>query len=172
MRDLPHPPKHEHVRPVRSCKQVVILAWLQLKSCDLVHASSFNKFHWHIKQLKSMLTQHIPAAHVQMWWGCSSVGAALDRHAADAGLIPWCGQGFLSPSQLSVRTLMFVRTPLCAIACINICAPVKNPVLFVKSSVDHGNTKTTSMDHRLGSATLSQLAFPGERNLNFLWAKS
>ena len=27
-------------------------------------------------------------------WGCSSVGRASDRHAADAGSIPRCGKGF------------------------------------------------------------------------------
>ena len=38
--------------------------------------------------------------------------------------------------------------------------------------VYYGNTKTPSMHHRLGSATLSQLAFPRESNLNFPWEKS
>ena len=38
--------------------------------------------------------------------------------------------------------------------------------------MDDGNTKTPSMHSRLGSATLSQLAFPGESNLNFPWEKS
>ena len=32
--------------------------------------------------------------------------------------------------------------------------------------------KTPSMHRRLGSATLSQLAFPREGNPNFLWEKS
>ena len=39
-------------------------------------------------------------------WGCSSVGTASDRHAAEAGLIPWCDKGFFSYSQLSVQTLV------------------------------------------------------------------
>ena len=38
--------------------------------------------------------------------------------------------------------------------------------------MDYGNTKTPSMHRRLGSATLSQLAFPGEGNPHFLWEKS
>ena len=38
--------------------------------------------------------------------------------------------------------------------------------------MDNGNTKTPSMHRRLGSATLSQLAFPGESNPNFPWEKS
>ena len=41
-----------------------------------------------------------------------------------------------------------------------------------QSLVDYGNTKTPSMHSRLGSATLSQLAFPRESNLNFPWEKS
>ena len=39
-------------------------------------------------------------------WGCSSVGRASDRHAADAESIPRCGKGFFSQSQLSVKTLL------------------------------------------------------------------
>ena len=38
--------------------------------------------------------------------------------------------------------------------------------------MDYGNTKTPSMHPRLGSLTLSQLAFPGEGNPNFPWEKS
>ena len=37
--------------------------------------------------------------------GCSSVGRASDCQAADAGLIPRCGKGFSSWSQLSVKAL-------------------------------------------------------------------
>ena len=33
-------------------------------------------------------------------------GRASDRHAADAGSIPRCGEGFFSRSQLSVQTLL------------------------------------------------------------------
>ena len=38
--------------------------------------------------------------------------------------------------------------------------------------MDRGNTKTPSMHRRLGRATLSWLAFPGESDLNFPWEKS
>ena len=38
--------------------------------------------------------------------------------------------------------------------------------------MDYGNTKTPRVHRRLGSATLSQLAFPRESNLNFLREKS
>ena len=64
--------------------------------------------------------------------GCSSVGRASDRHAADAGSIPRCGKGFFSHRQLSVQTLYDVRTPPCAIACSNICGHVKDPVVHVR----------------------------------------
>ena len=43
---------------------------------------------------------------IKLKWGCSSVGKALDRHAADAGSIPRCGKGFFSRSQLSLQTLL------------------------------------------------------------------
>ena len=38
--------------------------------------------------------------------------------------------------------------------------------------MDYGNTKTPSMHRRLGSATLSQLAFPGEGNPISPWGKN
>ena len=38
--------------------------------------------------------------------------------------------------------------------------------------MDYGNTKIPSMQGRLGSMTLSQLAFPREGNPNFPWEKS
>ena len=57
-------------------------------------------------------------------WGCSSVGRASDRHAVDAGWIPRVN--FLC------RLSYGVRTPPCAIACIRICAHVKDPVINVR----------------------------------------
>ena len=41
-----------------------------------------------------------------------------------------------------------------------------------QSSMDYENTKTPSTHRRLGSATLSQLTFPGGSNPNFPWEKS
>ena len=41
-----------------------------------------------------------------MGWGYSSVANAIDHHSADAGLIPQCGKGFFSQSQLLVQTLL------------------------------------------------------------------
>ena len=43
---------------------------------------------------------------------------------------------------------------------------VKDSVVHVKSSVDYGSIKTTSMHRRLDGATLSQIAFPGESDPN------
>ena len=66
-------------------------------------------------------------------WDVAQLVRASDRHAADAGSIPRCGKGFFSQSQLSVQTLLRVSVhPQCAIACINICAHVKDPVVHVR----------------------------------------
>ena len=51
---------------------------------------------------------------------------ASDCHAADTGSIPRWGQGIFVPeSTFSADSLTCVRTPLCAIICINIFAHVK-----------------------------------------------
>ena len=42
------------------------------------------------------------------------------------------GSGFTSQSQLSHRLTFSVPTPPCAIACINICTQVKDPVVHVR----------------------------------------
>ena len=94
---------------------------------------------------------------------------ASDRHAADAGSIPRCGKGFFSHGQLSVQTVLRVSVhPPCAIACINVCAHVKDPVVHVRFRW----ILETHKHRRLGSATLSQLAFPGKSNPNFPCEKS
>ena len=67
-------------------------------------------------------------------WGCSSVTRASDRHTSGAGSIPRCGKGFFSPElTISADSLTCVRTLPCAIACINICAHVKEPVVRVRA---------------------------------------
>ena len=112
-----------------------------------------------------------------MGWGCRSVGRALDGLAAGAGLSPRYSKGFFFRSQLPLQTLLCVSVPppfslpSRAIAYMNISAGVKDPVDHV-SSVDYRNAETPSMLCRLGSATLSPLAFLGESNPNFLWEKS
>ena len=87
---------------------------------------------------------------------------------------PGAGKGFFSSPRVNFQCQLSygVRTPPCAIACIYICAHVKDPVVHVKSSMDYGNTKTQSMHRMLGIPILSQLAFPGEGNPNFPWEKS
>ena len=70
---------------------------------------------------------------VGLGWGCSSVGRASDRHAADTGSFPRCGKGFFSPRFVFQCRLSYgVRTLPCAIAYIYICAHVKDPVVHVK----------------------------------------
>ena len=69
----------------------------------------------------------------QMELGCSSVGRASDRHAADAGSIPRCGKIFFFPRvNFQCRLSSGVRTSPCAIACINICRHDKDPVVHVR----------------------------------------
>ena len=62
-----------------------------------------------------------------MGWGYSSVGRASDWHAADAGSITRCGKSTFSADSLTVSV-----HPPCAVACISICAHVKDPVVRVR----------------------------------------
>ena len=95
---------------------------------------------------------------------------------------PAAARDFCPRVNFQCRLSYRVRTPPCAIACINICVHVKDPVVHVRvwwimetlkhpactiDLVDYGNTETPGMHDRLGSAALSQLAFPGESNSNF-----
>ena len=67
-----------------------------------------------------------------------------------------------SPSQLSEQTLLHVSVhPLCAIACIHVCAHVKDPVVYVRVRWIMETLKHPACT--VSSATLSQLAFPGEK---------
>ena len=67
-----------------------------------------------------------------------------------------------------------VRTLPCAVACIYICAHVKDPVVHVRVRWNTEALKhpACAVGWGLGSAILSQLAFPGEGNPNFPWEKS
>ena len=98
-----------------------------------------------------------------MGLGYSSVDRTPKHHAADAGSIPRCGEGFSPRVHFSMQTLTHVRTPVCAMKCINICAHVKDLVVHVI----YGNTKTPSIHHKLGRATLSRLSFPGKGQPEF-----
>ena len=60
--------------------------------------------------------------------GGRSGGRASDRHAADAGSIPRCGKAVNFQCRLSYGA----SAPPCAIAYINICAHVKDPVVDVR----------------------------------------
>ena len=65
--------------------------------------------------------------------GCRTAGRASDRHAANAGSIPRCGKGlFFHRGNFQCRLSYGVRTPPCSIACIHICAHVKDPVVGVR----------------------------------------
>ena len=57
---------------------------------------------------------------------------------------PGAARDFLPKVSFQCRLSFGVRTPPCAIACINICAYDKDPVAHVKSSVDYGNTNIPS----------------------------
>ena len=97
---------------------------------------------------------------------------ASDRHTADAGSIPQCGKGFFSQGQLPVQTLLRVSVTPCAIACINICAHVKDPVAHVRvrwimETLKH-SACTEGWVARLCCSCLS----PGKSNLNSTWGKS
>ena len=74
-----------------------------------------------------------PAAYMEQHkykeWGRSSVGRASNRHAADAGSIPRCTRGVFSQSQHSVQTLLRCPYTPCAIACIYLCAQIKDPIV-------------------------------------------
>ena len=65
--------------------------------------------------------------------GGSSVGRASDRHAADTGFdYPAQQEIFLPGSSFRADSLTCVRTPPCAIACINVCAHVEDPLVHVR----------------------------------------
>ena len=62
-----------------------------------------------------------------------------------------------------------VRTPLCAIGCVNICAHVKEPEVHVRVWYIVETLKRPACTAGCVARLLSQLAFPGESNLNFAW---
>ena len=70
------------------------------------------------------------------WFQLVKLSSAL--HAAEAGSIPRpCGKGCFSQSQLPVLidSLLVSKQPPCAIACINICAHVKDPKHLAATSL-------------------------------------
>ena len=88
-------------------------------------------------------------------------------YAADTGSIPRCGKRFSSQSRLSVQTVLRCPCiPVCNRTHQHLCARERS-CSPCQSSVDYGNANTSSMHRRLGSATLSQLAFPKGRQFDF-----
>ena len=83
-----------------------------------------------------------------------------DRHAAEAGSIPWCGKGFFSPeSPFGANSLAVSVHPPCAITCVNICSHVRDPVVRVRVRwimETLKKNKKKNKHRRLGSATLSR----------------
>ena len=75
---------------------------------------------------------------------------------------PGAGRDFSLRVNFQYRLSYGARSSPGATTCINISALVKDPVAPCQSAMDCGNTKTPRMHGRLGSATLSHLAFPGE----------
>ena len=85
---------------------------------------------------------------------------------------PGAARDFSPGVNFQCRLSYGVRTPPYAITCIDICAHMKNPVVNVRVRWTMQTLKHTACIHRkLGSATLSQLAFPGKSNPNFPWEK-
>ena len=64
--------------------------------------------------------------------GCSSVGRASDRHAAGAGSISGAAREFSPRVNFQCRLSDGAGTPPCAVTCIYICVPVKDPVVHVR----------------------------------------
>ena len=101
-----------------------------------------------------------------MGWGCSSVGRASDRHAADTGSSSPVRQRIFLSVSFQCRLSYGVRAHPCAIAFICIC--VKDPAVpvRVRSILD-------TLKHPACTAgwvaRLSQLAFPGEGNPSLKW---
>ena len=86
---------------------------------------------------------------------------------------PGAARDFSPRVNFQCRLSYGVHTPPCAIACIYIYEPIKDPVVhvrvwWIKETLTHPACRLD----RLDSTTLSQLAFPREGNLNFPGEKS
>ena len=103
------------------------LAKRQAENLQLDH----KEWQWTFFEVKIKMRTKKTKKHKE-WRGCGSVGRASDRHTADAGSIPWCGKAFFSQSPLSVQTLLRCPQTSHVITCINICAHVKDPVVYVR----------------------------------------
>ena len=104
-----------------------------------------------------------------MGWGCSSVGRASDRHAANANPFPIVARDFSPRVSFQCRLSYSVHTPLPAIACIYICAYVKDPIVhfrvwWIMKTLKHPACNVGWIA-RLCHSWLS----PGDGNPNFPW---
>ena len=90
------------------------------------------------------------------------------------GSVSRFGKGFFSHSPqgtFNADSLTYDRELLCAIACINSCAHVKDPVVCVRVRWII-ETLITQHARRFGSATLSQLASPRGKQPEFPTGKN
>ena len=107
-------------------------------------------------------------------WGCSSVGRASDRHAADT-FDPPVQQEIFSQSQLSVQTLLqcpYPPPPPRANTCIDICAHVKDLVVHVRVRWIMETLKHLACTLIWVARLCRSWLFPGKRNPNFPLEKS
>ena len=100
------------------------------RSRRLPHRSSGN-FSLEVRKLACQCHKNMAQVCGERVWGCSSVGRVSDWHATEPRSVPQCSKGFFSQSAFSAGSYG-VHTPPCAIACINICAHVKDPVVHVR----------------------------------------
>ena len=88
-------------------------------------------------------------------------------------LITRCSKGFFFPrGNFQCRLSHDVCTPMCATACINICAHVKDPVVHVRVRWIMETLKHPACTVHWVVRLLLQLVFLGESNSNFQWKKS
>ena len=80
---------------------------------------------------------------------------------------PDAARDFSLRGNFQCRSSYGVRTPPCTIACIYICAHVKDPVVHVRVRWIMETLKHPACTIRLGSTTPSQLAFPRGRQPEF-----
>ena len=124
----------------------------------------------------SLCTLYLLACHVRVTIDDSGDVTQLIDHRTGTSEtqvgFPSAARDFSPGVNFQCRLSYGVRTPPCAIACIYICAHAKDPVVHIRVRWITETIKTPCMHRRLGSTTLSQLAFSGEGNPNFPWEKS
>ena len=96
----------------------------------------------------------------------------VSRYARRAGFpgVQFC-RTLLYPARFP-RTRLQSRGPVCVRMRKDHIRALRIPAAHCQSLLDDGNTQTPSRHRRLGSATLSLLAFPGESDPNSSWEKS